>query len=515
MNKHKISIYFLSFVFFFSISLSLPKSGHCDLKNSEIINVSIVEDPAGKMISSGFLGTNILYWIDDKEAWLTKGVGKRLKELHIKTLRYPGGEVADNYDWETNSIERKNKFPYGANTEAERRDRLDFLTFLANAKNIGVENIFFVVNVEGAFFQPGDTTANIEKYADKAARWVKAVRQAGYTVRYWEIGNESYIRSAYGLTASEYASVLKVFYKKMKAADPSILIGAIGPWSSDTIGFADRLGSVGLTRMRDRISSGKEPCKKVNLKKCLKELDLPRGISSGQPWWKVILANGKDSFDYAIIHRYRSDRLKNKNLSGPLDLRMKIKQLKENIEAGKEKKINLMLTEWNTPGKSYMKMTEQEHLVDIAEQLGHYIEGGVDMALYWPWRTEGKRFAVMSMNNDHVNAIYSLFELFQQNYREQLLITDYNNKKGIYVLSTGDKKGRAAMLVNYSHSKKTVNLNYGNTVTSGSFNKEVIVSTGTGSTRENSPSQLLPKDQPAVLINLPPLSVTGVQFNFN
>jgi hypothetical protein len=484
-----------------------------DTATSEL-NVSLADDPAGRTINSGFLGANILYWIDNDEAWLNKGVPGRLQELGIKTLRYPGGEVADNYDWETNSVERKDKFPYEAQTEKERHGRLDYLEFLANAKKIGVENIFFVVNLEGAFFQPGDREASIEKYAEKAARWVKAVKEAGYRVQYWEIGNESYLGSAYALTAHEYVAALKVFYRKMKAADPSIKIGAIGPpgvKGIDAAGFADALGETGLGKFRTLIRKGEEPCKKAGRKECSDELGVPYSQRDSPVWWDVLLTEGRDSFDFAVIHRYRSERLQRKEESQPLQLKEQIRSLKDYLETRKRAKSDLALTEWNTPGKSHERVTEQEHVVDIAEQLGHYLEGGVDYALYWPWRIKGQWFSVMSEKDDRVSAVYSLFDLFQRYHRARLMRADYNEQQGVYVLASQDARGKSALLVNYTNNRKRVKMTYGTTASRGSLAQESVVGTESGSRLQKAAVLDLPARDPMFPVELPPRSVTGVQ----
>jgi alpha-N-arabinofuranosidase len=69
-----------------------------------------------------------------------------------------------------------------------------------------------------------------QQLLDTAAAWVRYANVTkGYHVRYWEIGNESYLSSYNGqATAQQYAQDLVDFSTVMKAVDPTIKIGANG-----------------------------------------------------------------------------------------------------------------------------------------------------------------------------------------------------------------------------------------------------------------------------------------------
>ncbi len=501
----------------FIFSDTLHAGAFFETETANEIHIKIKDDPAARKINEGFLGTNILYWIDNDDAWAKGRVPDHLKELGMKTLRYPGGEVADNYDWETNSIERKDRFPFEAKSEKERHARLDYREFLEQAKKLGIKNIFFVVNLEGAFFQPGNINDNIERYAEKAAKWVKAVREAGYKVTYWEIGNESYLRSAYPLTAHEYASALKVFYRKMKDADPSVKIGAIGPHSpygDDGVGYADALGPLATERLRTALLKGEEElCKDLkNKKACAKSLGA-KPASHPPKWWDVILQEAKDSFDFVVIHRYRTTRLKNKqiNFDEPLTLKDNINELKKYIETRKGAKVELALTEWNTPKQVSDIMTESEHLLDIAEQMGNYLEGGVDFALYWPFRIRGKQFSIVSFDTKDVYQPYYLFRLFNRYHEDALCKADYDRKSGVYVLCTQGSKSFGLLVINRTKETKKIILE--------SAGKTIIFSGGEAILKDGKTSVVVKSsvsgNEPdnSIAIEMIPQSVIGIKIN--
>lgn len=415
------------------------------------VTIHIQPSPHPRQINPGFLGTNNLYWIDNDSAWSDQQFVRQLKVLGVRTLRYPGGEVADNYDWETNRIERPEYFPYEAKTEPEREGRLDYKEFLINAKAANIPNLFFVVNLEGAFFRSGNLDGNIHLYADKAARWVRAVRDAGYRVEHWEIGNESYLKSAFALTAHEYAQALKIFYRKMKAADPTIKIGAIGPHAfkgGDAVGFADNMSQSGLVVYREELLAGKDTCEKGKKKACMQKF----GISAAPMpvWWDVVLSEAADSFDFAVIHRYRTSQVKDDKFenTGRDRLGQYITELKSHIEAGKGAPVQLALTEWNMPNQSNRELDESEHALDIAEQIGSYLEGGVDFAMYWPMRLPGRFFTLLSLDEMQPTPSYHALALARRYTGEQIASAYGNYSNDLYILSTGYKGGYNVLLVN-------------------------------------------------------------------
>lgn len=427
---------------------------------SEPVVIRIQSASPGRVIDPAFLGTNNLYWIDDDAAWAKPQFVRQLKELGVRSLRYPGGEVADNYDWETNRLEQPERFPIEARTEAERNMRLDYLEFLANARKAGIEDLFFVVNLEGAFLRQGDRETNINLYADKAARWVKAVRKAGYRVKHWEVGNESYLGSAYPLTAHEYASALKIFSRKMRAADPEILIGAIGPHAymgGDAIGFADKLAPSRLAACRAAKQQGIRRAMDENNRLLCGKGDPAERRDGAAVWWNVILNEAADSFDFAVIHRYRMVHLQKGQLDAGFDsLAQYVAGLKRYIEQGKGGRIELALTEWNTPDQMSDALGESWHALEIVELLGNYLEGGVDFAMYWPMRMPGHAFPLFSGDMIEPTASFDALRFARRNIGAQLLPASYNPRSGLYTLASKSGDGYSVLLVNRARAGRCV-----------------------------------------------------------
>lgn len=484
--------------------------------DGQAIRVSLADRAAQRPIPPEFLGTNILYWIDDDAGWAGGQEQARLRRLGLKTLRYPGGEVADNYDWETHSIERGNSFPREANSEAGREARLDYREFLAHARKIGAENLFFVVNLEGAFFRPGDPRENVARYADKAARWVKAVRDAGYFVPNWEIGNESYIRTAYPLRAREYAWALKQFHQKMKAADPRIRIGAIGPFTArgeDAVGFADFLGDEALAAYRRALRDGNdEPCRDETKWNCAKALGgTPAGQGKAEKWWDVVLSEAGDSFDYAVIHRYRSARItrdKQVRFEGPIPLAGELREFKRYLRERKGREVMLALTEWNTPAPFHNAMSDMQHAMDVLEQLGNYLEGGVDYALYWPWRMKGNKFPLVG-ENWAGKSTFELMALFQEYHGPDLLAAGASPHDDVYLLATRDAGARHYLFVNHGATERRVHIDLNGTEPA-KMSWKVLSESEDGLLAADSGSRAAPSGACGLGLRLAPSTISGI-----
>jgi alpha-L-arabinofuranosidase len=181
-------------------------------------------------------------WIDqvsllpgDAEGGVRHDVAGKARALHPAFIRWPGGNVAQDYHWQW-GIGPRDERPVWVNSAWRNElEPSDFGTdeFIQFARRMGAEPSL-TVNVEGR----GAT-------ADEAAAWVEycngspqskygAMRAANgnadpFHVLYWEIGNEIWGDWVRGHSdAATYANNLNRYVEKMKAVDPSIRIIATG-----------------------------------------------------------------------------------------------------------------------------------------------------------------------------------------------------------------------------------------------------------------------------------------------
>src|SRR5690606_15831801 len=86
-------------------------------RNATALRLTVNADDVIHPIHPLFWGTNLLYWVDDDAALANGEIAGGLKEVNMKLLRYPGGTVADNFHWATNTLANENMYPYEGGPE--------------------------------------------------------------------------------------------------------------------------------------------------------------------------------------------------------------------------------------------------------------------------------------------------------------------------------------------------------------------------------------------------------------
>lgn len=219
----------------------------------------ITVDPqrAVRPVQREILGINTNY-LTDNAAARTAGQGYTgaLRELGVKSLRYPEGEMADAYLWSVApftqpqpTLARTGPQEWPSNDPRWVQDGttfskgpMNFDEFMSYSQAIGAEPTL-VVAFDSMYkpATPGGKAPSKQLLLDTAVAWVRYANIVkGYGVKHWEIGNESYL-DAYngGATAREYATDLVLFARAMKQVDPTIQIGANGPDGVATRGERD------------------------------------------------------------------------------------------------------------------------------------------------------------------------------------------------------------------------------------------------------------------------------------
>ncbi|MEL6760623.1 MAG: hypothetical protein AAFP04_09490 [Myxococcota bacterium] len=350
------------------------------------------------------------------------------EELGVNVVRFPGGEESNNYMWDyaTGNDAAANldiaipaQGPDGGSPvyDTERYDagigptssglyREDYQDQLGHMAQLQNADSNFVVNLESAFVEcdanPSCTQPDLDKWAKYAAAWVADVRDSGYFVRYWELGNEPYLGGKVGanangetetkrnLTADEYADAYLAFTSAMKAADPRIEVGIVGDFQWNHVAPADKPAD---------------------------EDDDAEPIA----WWPQVLGRvctpeGSDrcpQVDFATFHHYNvkyfaertaPDECANNNecLEGDLCykgtcryldltsqpdlsfLRNKLTELRLELESRIRPDVPLFATEFNVSNKLAEIVSFQEQLLYVTEVVGNMATSGVNNIQWWP-----------------------------------------------------------------------------------------------------------------------------------
>jgi alpha-L-arabinofuranosidase len=160
---------------------------------------------------------------------------QRARDLGVTIIRYPGGGYADYYHWR-DGIGPRNNRPTRGHVLDSGKSTLLFGTheLIDFCRSVGAEPMLQANVVTGTPKEAADWVA----YCNRSDNPERAANGSSkpFAVKYWEIGNEQYIKpdgslplpaDAY-LPPAAYARKLKEYAAAMRAVDPSIKIGAVG-----------------------------------------------------------------------------------------------------------------------------------------------------------------------------------------------------------------------------------------------------------------------------------------------
>ncbi len=208
---------------------------------------------AGTMVadlSSRPIGINTSYLMDDDSRMSpSRATADALAAMRVGYLRYPGGEISDNYLWSVSpwnapdiTAARANAWPAsdprfftdGRNGVAAL---LDFDEFVALCRTAGAEPVICVAF--DSMYKPAsgsETPPTKAQLKQNAVEWVRYANVTkGYGVKYWTLGNETdYDESYAGCSpgAAAYGADAAEFAQAMKGVDPSSLVGVNGHGAS-------------------------------------------------------------------------------------------------------------------------------------------------------------------------------------------------------------------------------------------------------------------------------------------
>lgn len=158
-----------------------------------------------------------------------------IRGLHPSFMRWPGGNVAQDYHWQW-GVGPRDQRPTWVNkswSNAPEPGDLGTDEYLALCERLHIEPSI-TVNVDGAGATPEEAAAWVEYVNGPADSKYGRMRAANghpnpYGVTQWELGNEifgSWVRGH--VTAEEYAHAAVRYAKAMRAVDPSIRLIAVG-----------------------------------------------------------------------------------------------------------------------------------------------------------------------------------------------------------------------------------------------------------------------------------------------
>lgn len=210
-------------------------------------NISVDATKIIREIPRTLYGTNIEWRWNALDLWLPKEkrpdpkLTQLTKDLGVTVIRYPGGMFSDFYHWRTGvgPLDSRPEVTHEPDKPDHSRPFFGTDEVINFAKDVGAE-VWITTNAgTGSAREAGD--------------WVKYCNSQTERVRFWEVGNELYIRdpapqfATITVDPATYAKRFGEFAQAMRAADPKIKIAAIGGVNYGKfafVGYSDWLKTV-------------------------------------------------------------------------------------------------------------------------------------------------------------------------------------------------------------------------------------------------------------------------------
>lgn len=401
------------------------------------LSASIQIDPSKPLSKTSplFKGGNSLYWIDTPDVYQQADYAQYLTKMGVTLMRFPAGEAADDYDWRV----ANGNVPFEPSQTAALADvpiatQIQFDQFMQWAKRLGIEPVV-VVNLETSL-----ANGNIEQGIELACNWVRYSNMTkGYNVRYWEIGNESYLRGGhYPLSAPEYARAFRQFAIAMKKVDPTIKVGANGPNRVYALGQLDRLSEDLFTAFRKLSRSDRK--KPAIMRKFMAGSEEKNDPALA--WWPIVCRMASDQIDFAVIHHYvsSSERGGFTDLgTNALDMQRHFSELRHYLAKQARRDIPLALTEWNV-GRNIPSITPFQAALTNVELAFNALNAGVEMSCFWPirWPTERWDDLAMFSTQGDPRPSYHALKMLYARLGDRTLACKVQGSGEVYAAATGD-----------------------------------------------------------------------------
>ena len=377
-------------------AFDIPNITKGDWRRYEFTLNSTISDPLARFAVL-FPGTGTV-WIDQVSLMpgdsapggVRRDVFERIKLLKPAFIRWPGGNVAQDYHWLWGVGPRDQRVTWTNLSWKNEPEPSDFGTdeFVAFARAVGAEPSI-TVNVEGRGATVEEAAAWVEYCNGPATSKYGAMRAANghpdpFRVRLWEVGNEIWGDWVRGHSDAEtYARNYIRYAKAMRAVDPSIKLIAVG--------------------------------------------------DNNMNWNRTVLRTAGDGIDYLAIHHYYGRHEAGNDLSKLLARPLFFERFYGDVlellrELKLEGRVKLAINEWGLDlptGRQYSieAALYGARLMNVFERSGALVEMSAvsDLVNGWPGG-----IIQASLHNVFVTPIYLVNQLYSNNRGDMRLAANVN-----------------------------------------------------------------------------------------
>ena len=427
--------------------LNFPENSLLQNDPTSNSNVTInfnISNILGEILPS-HLGTNLTHFLG--ESVLNQAdFMDNIKGLNNFTFRYPGGNGSNQFFWDGNlpsSILNDSQITINNLIDGSgwRISPDDFVQILDSVNGKGI------IAVNASYARYGTSPNPIQTAASYAANFVRHMNQnLGANIKYWEVGNENYgpwqagyVVNGDTINGSKYGDIFNVFADSMKAADPSIKIGAV--------------------------------------------LFPHDGVYND--WSKEVLQKVQNTADFLIIHDYFR-RKPNPNNVTYQEMLNSISEVQQNVN-----NVNNMVTSYTNKPSGYfpIAMTEfnsktgereisMANAIFISQVLCEQIKNNIGMSLLWSFQngldSHGGDHGMTARNstvvqNNTPRPVYYVY-YYLNKFLGDKLVFSYSNDPDINCYVSTFSSGEIGMVViNTSQFNKTVEFSATSSFTKDNF----------------------------------------------
>ena len=409
------------------------------------VNVNVNPSNEIAEILPTHFGTNLTHFLGESSLNETDFMDN-LNNLGDVFFRYPGGNGSNQFFWDGNvpsSILNDAQITVNDLIDGSgwRISPDDFANTLIQTNSKGI----IAVNASYAIY--GTDPNPIEVAAGYAADFVRHMNNdLNANIKYWEVGNENYgpWQAGYSvngnqITGSDYGTIFNVFVDSMKAADPSIKIGAVV---------------------------------------------FPHDGNHNN-WTRRVLQEVENTADFLIIHDYFKRKNNPNNVTFP-EMMIAVSEVQQDVN-----NVNTMVSSYTSKPSGYFPIAMTEYnsktgereiamanAIFIARVLGEQIKHQIGMSLIWSFQngldSYGGDHGITARNSTIVpkntpRPVYFVNRYMNQFFGDKM-IWSYSNDTSINSYVTKFDNGDMGMLViNHTPNSKVVEFDFGSAQLKNSF----------------------------------------------
>ncbi len=408
-----------------------------EIASNSTVNINVnLSNQIGNVLPTHF-GTNLTHFLGESSLNETDFMDN-LNNLGDVFFRYPGGNGSNQFFWDGNvpsSILNDDQITVNDLIDGTgwRISPDEFSNVLIQTNSQGI------IAVNASYARYGTAPNATQVAAGYAADFVRHMNNnLNANIKYWEVGNENYGPWQAGhtvngiqISGTDYGNIFNVFVDSMKAADPTIKIGAV--------------------------------------------IFPHDGVYNN--WSRNVLQKVQNTADYLIIHDYFK-RKNNPNNVTYDEMMISVDEVQQDVN-----NVNNMVTSYTSKPSNYypIAMTEYNsktgereismaNAIFIARVLAEQIKHQIGMSLIWSFQngldSHGGDHGITARNSTIVpkntpRPVYFVYRYINQFFGDKMFWSYSSDTSINSYVTKFDNGDLGMMVVNHTNQSKIIEYNFG------------------------------------------------------